>query len=251
MESYNGVLKRKLKQHLLLRGSRDFESVEAYEAWVQGVLRQANELRQKKVAEELSVMKEVNVSRLLEYVEERPTVSSWSTIRVKENSYSVPSRLRGEQVRVRIYETRLEVRYAGKLELVVDRLLGRNKHRVDYRHIIWSLVQKPGAFPRYKYREELFPSLLFRRAYDALCEALSSWDADVDYLRILLLAASTMEADVEAALELMLEQGQLPRIERVKALVSPEEPEVPQLSAYDVDLSAYDVLLTCTEEVAL
>jgi len=251
VESYNGVLKRKLKQHLLLRGSRDFDSVEAYEAWVQGVLRQANELRQKKVAEELSVMKEVNVSRLLEYVEERPTVSSWSTIRVKKNSYSVPSRLRGEQVRVRIYETRLEVRYAGKLELVVDRLLGRNKHRIDYRHIIWSLVQKPGAFPRYKYREELFPSLLFRRAYDALCEALSSWDADVDYLRILLLAASTMEADVETALSLMLEQGQVPRFEQVKALVSPEEPEVPQLEAYDVDLSAYDVLLTCTEEVAL
>ncbi len=249
VESYNGVLKRRLKQHLLLRGSRDFDSVEAYEAWVQEVLRQANELRQQKVTEELSAMKEVNVERLLEYVQQRPTVSSWSTIRVKRNSYSVPSRLIGEQVRVRVYETRLEVRYAGKLELTVDRLLGRNKHRIDYRHIIWSLVRKPGAFARYKYREELFPSLVFRRAYDALCEAHSGWEADVDYLRILHLSASTMEADVEAALELVLEQGQVPRPDLVKALVAPQVPQVPQMEAYEVDLQEYDVLLVSSQGV--
>ena len=249
VESYNGVTKRRLEQHLLLRGSRDFDSVEAYEAWVQGVLRQANELRRQKVAQELSVMREVRVGRLLEYEEQRPTVSSWSTIRVKHNSYSVPSRLIGEQVRVRLYETRLEVRYAGKLELVVDRLLGRNKHRVDYRHIIWSLVQKPGAFARYKYRQELFPSLTFRRSYDALCAALSNWEADVDYLRVLHLAASTMESEVEAALALMLEQEQVPRHEQVKALVSPDVPEVPEMAAYAVDLGAYDGLLASCEEV--
>jgi hypothetical protein len=249
VESFNGVLKRRLKQHLLLRGSRDFDSVEVYEAWVQGVLEQANELRQHKVAEELSVMREVSVTRLLEYIEERPTVSSWSTIRVKKNSYSVPSRLIGEQVRVRLYETRLEVRYADKLELVVDRLVGRNKHRIDYRHIIWSLVQKAGAFARYRYREELFPSLTFRRAYDALSEAHSGWVADVDYLRILHLAASTMEADVEAALELIAEQGQVPRIERVKALVAPDMPQVPEMAAYEVDLDDYDGLLDAAEEV--
>ena len=249
VESFNGVLKRRLKQHLLLRGSRDFDSVETYEAWVQEVLGQANELRQHKVAEELAVMREVNVSRLLEYVEERPTVSSWSTIRVKKNSYSVPSRLIGEQVRVRTYETRLEIRYAGKLELVVDRLLGRNKHRIDYRHIIWSLVQKPGAFARYMYRQELFPSLTFRRAYDALSEAHSGFQADVDYLRVLHLAASTMEADVEAALDLLLEQGQVPRFMQVKALVAPDMPEVPQMTAYEVDLDDYDGLLDAVGQV--
>ena len=249
VESYNGVLKRRLRQHLLLRGSQDFDSVEDYEAWVQGVLEQANELRQQKVAEELAVMREVSVSRLLEYIEERPRVSTWSTIRVKKNSYSVPSRLIGEQVRVRVYETRLEVRYADKLELVVDRLLGRNKHRIDYRHVIWSLVQKPGAFARYKYRQELFPSLTFRRAYDVLTEAHSGFTADLDYLRILHLAASTMEAEVEVALELLAEQGQVPRFDRVKALVAPEVPQVPQMDAYEVDLQEYDGLLDAAGEV--
>lgn len=249
VEAANGVLKRRLKQHLLLRGSLDFESVEAYEQWVQSVMEMANELRRTKVAEELEAMRVVKVERLLEYTEEKMTVSGWSTIRVKHNSYSVPSRLIGEEIKVRIYESCLEVWYGGDRQLTVERLLGRNKHRIDYRHIIWSLVQKPGAFARYKYREELFPTLVFRKSYDALCAALRGWDADVDYLRILHLAASTMEVEVEAALELLLEQMQVPRMERVKALVSPPAFELPEMPAYEVNLGDYDALLEGVEEV--
>lgn len=243
VEAANGALKRRLEQHLLLRGSRDFESVEAYEQWVQGVMDKANELRRTKVAEELEAMRVVKVERLLEYTEEKLTVSGWSTIRVKHNSYSVPSRLIGETIKVRVYESYLEVWYGGERQLTMERLLGRNKHRIDYRHIIWSLVQKPGAFARYKYREELFPTLVFRKTYDALCAALGGWEADVDYLRILHLAASTMEAEVEAALELLLEHKQVPRIERVKALVSPGAPSLPEMPAYEIDLGDYDALL--------
>ena len=244
VEAANGALKRRLEQHLLLRGSRDFESIEVYEQWVQAVMESGNELRRTKVAEELEAMHVVKVERLLEYTEEAVTVSGWSTIRVKQNSYSVPSRLVGEKIKVRIYESTLEVWYGGERQLTTERLLGKNKHRIDYRHIIWSLVQKPGAFARYKYREELFPTLVFRKTYDALCGALSSWQADVEYLRILHLAASTMEAEVEAALELLLGQKQVPRIERVKELVSPSAPSSPpEMPAYEIDLGQYDALL--------
>ena len=194
-------------------------------------------------------MKELKVSRLPEYVEETVGVTSWSTIRVRRNTYSVPSRLIGRDVRVNVFEDRLEAFYGGVQQLVVERLRGEGGHRINYRHIIWSLVQKPHAFARYKYREELFPSLVFRRAYDALTEALSGWNADVEYLRLLHLAASTMEADVEAALEQMLQQRQVPRCEAVKALVAPAQTEVPELAAYEVDLLSYDGLLG-SQEVA-
>ena len=97
--------------------------------------------------------------------------------------------------------------YGGVLQLEVERLRGEGGHRINYRHVIWSLVQKPGAFARYRYREELFPSLIFRRAYDALTERLDAWKADLEYLRILHLAASTMEGDVEQALAHLLEAG--------------------------------------------
>ena len=247
VEALNGATKRRLEQHLLMRGSRDFESVEAYELWMQQVLEKANDLRRKKVAEELAAMKELKVSRLPEYVEETVGVTSWSTIRVRRNTYSVPSRLIGRDVRVNVFEDRLEAFYGGVQQLVVERLRGEGGHRINYRHIIWSLVQKPHAFARYKYREELFPSLVFRRAYDALASR-GERHADREYLRILYLAAATMESQVEVALELLLQEQQLADAEQVKALVAPSKPEVPVLEAPQVDLTDYDGLLS--EEVA-
>lgn len=248
VEALNGALKRRLEQHLLMRGSRDFESEAGYETFLQGVLMKANALRCKRVTEELAVMRPLLVKCLPEYTEEDVKVSCWSTIRVKHNSYSVPSRLKDEWVKVRIYEDRLEVYFKGAHQLTVERQLGRHGHRIDYRHVIWSLVRKPGAFQRYKYREDLFPSLVFREAYDMLSEKIDSErDADIHYLRILHLAASTMEYEVEAALKLLLDEGLVPEIDRVKALVSPPETEHPELSLPEVDLSDYDGLI---EEVA-
>jgi hypothetical protein len=182
VEASNGVLKRRLKQHLLLRGSRDFPTVAAYESWVQATLERANGLRRARLAEELSVMSAVRVAALPEYSEEDVLVTKWSTIRVKSNAYSVPSRLMGETVRVRIYDTALEVYFSGVHQLSVERLSGSTGHRINYRHIIWSLVKKPGAFRLYKYREDLFPTVTFRRAYDRLCGALCSHSADLAYL---------------------------------------------------------------------
>lgn len=243
VEAANGALKRRLEQHLLLRDSRDFESVEAWESWVQDVLGQSNRLRTKRVAAELAVMRPLIVDRLREYREIDVPVTSWSTIRVKYNAYSVPSRLCGEWLRVRLYEDRLEVHHGGTHQLSIERLQGRNNHRINYRHVIGSLVRKPGAFARYRYREELFPTLTFRRAYDALVDALGGgWDADVEYLRILHLAARTLESEVETALELLLAERTVPLADQVRPLVEPPMPQVPELAIPTVDLIVYDAL---------
>ncbi|MCP3998050.1 MAG: hypothetical protein GY722_23765 [bacterium] len=204
----------------------------------------ANTLRSKRLAEELALMRPLSVKRLPEYVEEDIQVSSWSTIRVKCNSYSVPSRLIGEKVKVRVYDDRLEVYYCGLHQLTMERLLGKKGHRINYRHIIRSLVRKPGAFARYKYRDDLFPSLVFRKAYDALQNFFSERKADMEYLRILHLAAGTTEAEVEAALELLFEAGTAPEADEVKALAAPREPELPELAVPQVNLNDYDALLT-------
>ncbi len=243
VEAANGALKRRLEQHLLLRGSREFPTLEAYERWGQDVCDQANRLRDERLGEELAVMTALSVERLPEYSRVDVTVTSWSTIRVKRNTYSVPSRLIGERLRVHLYEDRLEVLHGSVLQLVTDRLRGDGKHRINYRHVIGSLVRKPGAFERYRYREDLFPTLVFRRTYDALAESLSSWKSDVEYLRLLHLAARTMESEVEAALELFLAEGIVPLCDDVKPLVERSETEVPELAVPVVDLAAYDELL--------
>lgn len=244
VEALNGALKRRLKQHLLLRGSRDFDAVADYEVWLHAVLGKANALRTLRVSEELDVMRPLSVKCLPEHTEEKVRVSCWSTIRVQHNSYSVPSRLRDQMVTVRVYDDRLEVYYKGAHQLTTERLLGRNGHYINYRHIIWSLVRKPGAFSLYKYREDLFPTLAFRRAYDVLSEAMASErTADMHYLRILHLAASTMESEVEVALEILLDEGTVPDADTVKALVAPSEPELPELPVLEVCLDGYDRLL--------
>ncbi len=178
-------------------------------------------------------------------------VREGATISVKSNVYSVPSRLKGEKVRVRVYDDRLEIYYAQKLQFTVPRLHGRGGHRINYRHVIWTLVRKPGAFQRYRYREDLFPSFTFRRAYDELSSTLPERQADLEYLRCLQLAAETMECEVEAALSLVLEDGRLPTAQLVKELVEPEKPQIPAVSIEDIDLGSYDSLLEYSElEVA-
>jgi hypothetical protein len=243
VEALSGALKRRLEQHLLLRGSRDFASVEAYESWIGGVVELANGLRSERLAEELAQMRPLARRRLPEHREQWVRVTSNGTIRVLRNTYSVPSRLRGERVMVRISEMTLEVFYGGRRQLVVERLLGEGRSRIDYRHVIWSLVKKPWAFCRYRHRESMFPTLVFRHAYDVLAEALPERQADLDYLRVLHLAAATMECEVETALELMLGEGRLPRYEAVRSLVSTREPEIPAMEPLAVDLAGYDALL--------
>jgi hypothetical protein len=107
--------------------------------------------------------------------------------------------------------------------------------------VIWSLVTKPGAFARYRYREELFPTLTFRRTYDALKTRTER--ADVEYLRILHLAASTMEKPVEDALVAMLDAGDTISFDVVRDRVAPTRPAVPVIDIPAPDLAAYDRLL--------
>jgi hypothetical protein len=245
VEASNGALKRRLEQALLVRGSRDFADQAAWQNFVDGVVRKANDRRGPRVAQEFATMRRLDVTRLPEFVELSAQVSEWSTIRVKHNAYSVPSRLIGEELTIQLYEERLEAWFGGELQLSCERLCGRNQRRIDYRHVIWSLVRKPGGFARYVYREEMFPSLAFRRAYDAIQRPHHGTAGDLEYLRILHLAASTMQYDVEAALTLLLDQGAPISADRVKELVSRAATAVvvPDLEPPLVDLRPYDALL--------
>ncbi|MCP3973460.1 MAG: IS21 family transposase [bacterium] len=241
VEALNGAHKRRLKQHLLLRRSKDFDSVGQYERWVQNVCGKANIRRQDRLVEDLAAMEPVTITRLPEFKEERTRVTRGSTIRIKHNTYSVPSQLRDEWVKVRVYDDRIEVWYADKLQMAVERLLGRFRHRINYRHIIEALVRKPGAFERYRYRDDLFPTVIFRQAYDAIVDVQGATRrGDLEYLRMLHLAARTMECDVATALELVLAEGQVPTYDQVRELVAPAQLMVPAMAVLQPDLTEFD-----------
>ena len=208
VEQRHHRFKRAVAQELLLRGSRDFGSVEEYERFLQAMFVRLNAGRKQRLTEEMAVMKELPERRMESCKRERVKVDSGSLIYVDRNVYSVPSRLIGEQVEARLYMGQVEVWYGQKKVEQMPRLRGRRKHRVDYRHIIDWLVRKPGAFEHYRYREELFPSSRFRMAFDLLQEKLGRAPGSKEYLRILELAAKQSEVKVDEALRVLLVEAE-------------------------------------------
>lgn len=241
VESHNGHLKRRLEQHLLLRGYRDFASEAAYDAFLAGVLTQANGPRAAKVTEELAVMRELPPTRLCEYDEVECRVCSHSTIRVKRVAYSVPARFIGRRLRVRVYERHLEVYHGLERIGQMPRPPGRQAV-IDYRHVIESLLRKPGAFARYHYREELFPGSIYRRAYDRLVQDHGSGPGELEYLRLLKLTAELGTSAIEGLLGEMLGVNSPPwRTATLRGTLCPS-PRV-ELAEPVVDLRVYDTLL--------
>lgn len=236
-------LKSALAQALVIRGSRDFETVEAYEAFVQEVVERMNRPSLARLAEERLHLRALPSSQVPAYTVYEVKVRKWSTIRISNKTYSVPSRLRGHTVAVRQHANEVEVVYGGKVVERMPRLRGGREHRIDYRHVIWSLVHKPGAFARYRYREELFPTPAFREAYDALVRFRGE-RADVDYVRTLHLAASTLECTVEQALRELLAERVPFDYAAIRERAVPAKLAVPQLATPAVpDLRVFDALL--------
>jgi transposase InsO family protein len=250
VEQAHHRLKTALDQELRVLGSRDFPTRQAYEAFLADVVRRRNTTRAARFAEEQAVLRPLPPGPLDAGKEVRVKVRRFSTITVQNNIYSVPSRLIGCELRVKVRAETLEVFYQGTQVLTLPRLRGQYRHAINYRHVIWSLLRKPGAFAHYCYRDEFFPSMAFRRAYDAL----QGWHharGDAHYLRILYLAATLAESEVELALELLLESGTAFGWEDVQALVQQPKPAtVPVLAAPVLNLQQYDRLLAsrCAHE---
>lgn len=235
--------KSMIRQALVMRGSVDFASAADYERFVQHTLEHGhNRHIHERVQAERPRLQPLPIKPVATYTTETPKVRRWSTITLRGRIYSVPSRLIGYQVEARLHANHVELRYRGELVETFPRLRGSRQHRVDYRHVIRSLVRKPGAFTNYRFREELYPSLNFRRAYDMLTNSRPE-RGHVEYVRILNLAATTSEAGVDAVLATLLEQGVGFDYATVEAQVRPRESEVPELHIESPDLAIYDQLL--------
>lgn len=244
VEAANGALKRALEQHLLLRGSRDFASLAEYEAFLAGVMEQRNQRRQERLLVELAAMKPLTATQLATHRQLYVRVNSGSVIRVLGNTYSLPTSLIGKTVTVYIHEWHLEIYYARQLVESVPRLPGQGQHQINYRHLIDTLLRKPGGFRNYLYRDALFPSLVFRRAWEQLNAWQAPRPADLTYLRILQLAAHTLECDVAQILEQLLASNCRFDDRDVERRLNLTPKPVPVIAQGQVSLQVYDRLLS-------
>lgn len=243
VEQAHHRVKRRVEQALLVRGARDFASQAEYEAFFRSVIDKANRARSERLAEDLAAMQPLPARRLESWKEVVVRVSPGSTVRVDRKTYSVRSQLIGREVWVRIYADLLEVRVGQSVVERLPRLRGTKGHLINYRHVVHSLVRKPGAFRGYRYRDELYPTVVFRKAYDALVQRFGE-GGDREYLRVLHLAATGSESAVTAALENLLGEGAVPELAAVRRLAAPATPAVPVVRVRTPDLAGYDGLLT-------
>jgi transposase len=253
VEQSHHRFKRGVEQELILRGSREFGTRSEYEEFVEGLLRRRNQMRRNRVLEEMKVLCQLPERRLEAYTKEKPRVSRNSTINVRKNYYSLPSQLIGERVDARIYSAHLEVWYGGQMVERMERLHGSGKAAINYRHIIHSLVRKPGAFAHYRFQSSLFPSLIFRVVYDELRERQPG-TADREYIGLLKLAAEESEERVAEVLREMVERGEEISSkavgELVKARAREPQPGVLTMAVREVSLASYDGLLSAKEVAA-
>ena len=201
-ESAHGHLKRRIGQHLLLRGSRDFGSEEEYDRFLIVVLESANRQRTERLGEEMAAMGDSSVEELPDYRELMVSVGVNSTIRVRKMVYSVPARLIGAKLLARVYENRIVLLEGAQEVAQLPLSRGDRGAVIDFRHLIGHLLRKPGAFACYRWREELFPAPAYRAAYDHLTR--NGHEADRRYLEILKVAADEGQGAVENALEQLL-----------------------------------------------
>ncbi len=249
-ESSHGHLKRRIHQHLLLRGSRDFGGEEDYDGFLIGVLESANRLRTKRLGEELAVMREGPLMDLPDYRELMVSVGTNSTIRLLKQVYSVPARLIGAKLLARVYENRIML--LDGVREVAQLPLGRADRGgvIDFRHVIGHLLRKPGAFAGYRWREEMFPAPVFRAAHDHL--ERTNTEPDRRYLEILKVAADEGQTVVENALEHLL-SGPRPAVSAaaVRDLLDTwrdQQREWRERAPLSVSLADYDALLSEAEE---
>ncbi|MBO0794191.1 MAG: IS21 family transposase, partial [Ktedonobacteraceae bacterium] len=116
-----------LDQALRVRGSREFSDRDSYERFVAELVKQRNQTRKERFHEELSTLAPLPLAPLAPCRELRVRVSRFSTIQVLGNTYSVPSRLIGTRLLVRLRAERVEGYVGRSLAFSFPRLVGKQQ----------------------------------------------------------------------------------------------------------------------------
>ena len=161
IEAAHGHLKGVVEDALLLRGSRDFDTIADYRRFVDELIGRRNSRSRKRIDAERAVLRPLPPRRTEDGEEAIVTVTSSGGFTLRRVFYTVPSRLIGHRLRVRLHDDRLEVFLGGTHLMTLQRGRGygdrRRAHVIDYRHVIHALRAKPLALPGLAYRDELFP----------------------------------------------------------------------------------------------
>jgi hypothetical protein len=262
IESAHGHLKSALEDALLLRGSRDFTDLDAYRAFVDAIVGRRNALNRKPIELERASLQPLPQRRTADFEEKVIPVTSSGGFILRRVFYTVPSRLIGHRLRVRIYDDRLEC-FLGATQVAVLRRGQpvsqiKGGHVVDYRHVIHALRRKPMALLNLVYRDQLFPRPAYARAFEALQKRYDERQACKIMVELLALAHEwACEAELAEIIAADLDARRLPDLAALRARLRPEGASIPAVAVELAALDAYDELAivkaataNCNEEIA-
>jgi len=250
IESRHGHLKSRLDQALTLRGSRDFATLDDYRRFVAEVVGRQNARQRKMFNLERPALKDLPARRTTDFEEATAYVTSSGGFTLRKVFYTVPSRLIGHRLKVHIHDDRLDCLLGGTLVLTLprgrapQRGKGKRGHVIDYRHVIHSLRCKPQALLNLVYRDDLFPRAAYRRAWEALSDRLDPRLACRIMVGLLWLAHErACEADLAAALDTVLDAGQLPDLAALQRRFAATAVDTPAVTVTLPTAATYDSLL--------
>ncbi|MGO9135431.1 MAG: IS21 family transposase [Methylovirgula sp.] len=247
IESAHGHLKKAIADMLLLRGSADFGTLDAYRHFVDEIVGRRNKRNAKRIDLERASLRSLPADRTSDFEEAIVIVTSSGGFTLRKVFYTVPSRLIGHRLRVRLYDDRLDC-FLGSSHLMTlirgrAQPSGKHGHIVDYRHVIHSLRRKPMALLNLVYRDQLFPRLAYARAFEFLLARNSEKSACRTMVGLLALAhEQACEAELAALLEAELEAGRLPDLAALRERFRPEAASIPDIAVSLTPLSVYDEL---------
>ena len=249
IEGPHGHLKRSIADALALRGSNDFDHLDAYRGFIAEVVGRANAHRSKGIEAERAVLLDLPVGRTADYDETSVNITSSSGFVLRRVFYTVPSRLIGHRLGVRLYDDRLELFLSGTRHLTLPRgrpsKTGTHVHIVNYRHVIHSLKRKPMALLNLVYRDALFPRDAYRRCFEAALERLTEREACRLAVTLLALAhEENCEAELAAEIDRVLDKGRLPAPNDLKARFAPDPSQMPRIEITRPYLAGYGSLLS-------
>ena len=248
IEGQHGHLKRAVADALLLRTSSDFPDLSVYRAFVDEIVGRANARNAKRIESECPSLQVLPARRTCDYEDVAVRVTSSGGFRLRKVFYTVPSRLIGHRLRVRLHDDRLEIFAGGTHFLTLPRgrvsAGGRPGQIVSYHHVIHALRRKPMALLNLVYRDQLFPRQAYRVTFEALRNALPERQACRIMVDILALAHDRgCEAELAECLAADLDAGRLPDMTALRTRFAPDPGSVPLVTVELGSLASYDGLL--------
>ena len=248
IESRQGSLKVALEQALLLRGSREFIDLAAYEQFIAETVRRLNARCARAWEVERASLRPLPIRRTTDFEELEARVSKFGVFTAKGVMYSVPSRLAGQRLKVRLYSTHLQAWLGGVQVFECERLYAnthqRHPKRIDWRHMLPSLKRKPGAFARWTLRDAMFPSREYALTWEFLIAQLPERQACRMMVDLLDLANQfNVVAELAQELDELLERKALPDIEALRSRLAPRQASLPEVHVVLPSTADYDELL--------